>query len=80
MGKTMNQSICPGEEQLKAYLLGKVPEDVAEQTERHLQLCPACEATAEILETHADGLIEQLRQPACGRSLPGRTAMPSGGR
>ena len=44
---TMNANACPPEEQLRAYLLGKVSEDVAEQTEQHLQLCPACEATAE---------------------------------
>ena len=60
---TMNQITCPGEEQLRDYILGKLPEDVAEQTERHLQVCQACEATAESLETQVDSLIEQIRQP-----------------
>ena len=59
----MNQSACPGEEQLRAYVLGKLPEDMAEQTERHLQVCQACEATAESLETQGDSLVEQIREP-----------------
>jgi hypothetical protein len=60
----MNKITCPDQEQLRAYILGKLPEDIAEQTEGHLQVCQACEATAESLETQVDGLIEQIRQPA----------------
>ncbi len=60
----MNQIACPDEEQLRDYVLGKLAEDVAEQTERHLQVCQACEATAESLETQVDSLIEQIRQPS----------------
>ena len=59
----MNQSACPGEEQLRAYVLGKLPEEIAERTERHIQACQICEATAKRLETQGDSLVEQIREP-----------------
>jgi formylglycine-generating enzyme required for sulfatase activity/tRNA A-37 threonylcarbamoyl transferase component Bud32 len=59
----MNHSTCPAKEQLRDYILGNLSEDVAEQTERHLQACRACELTAESLETEVDSLIEQIREP-----------------
>ncbi len=59
----MNQLACPDAEQLRDYILGKLPEDVAQETERHLQACQACEATAVGLETQVDSLIEEIRQP-----------------
>ena len=59
----MNENACPGREQLLAYLLGKLAEDAAEQTEQHIQLCRACEVTVESLETQVDSLVEQIREP-----------------
>ena len=59
----MNQSACPGEEQLRAYVLGNLPEDLAEHTERHLQVCEACEVTLKSLETQVDSLVGQIRKP-----------------
>jgi len=59
----MNQSDCPSEGELRAYVLGKLPEDLAEQTEQHLQVCQACELTAESLERQIDSLVEQIRRP-----------------
>ena len=58
----MHQNKCPSKEQLRAYTLGKLPEDLANQTERHLQVCPACETTADSLDTESDSLIVQLQR------------------
>ena len=59
----MYQNKCPSKEQLRAYALGKLSEDLANQTERHLQVCSACETTADNLDTENDSLIVQLREP-----------------
>jgi len=60
----MNQSDCPCADQLRAYVLGKLPEDLAEQVERHLQVCPTCEAAADSFDTEVDSLIAQIREPS----------------
>jgi len=60
----MNQNICPDEEQLRNYVLGKLPEDEADDTERHIQVCQACEATVDSLETQVDSLVAQIREPS----------------
>jgi formylglycine-generating enzyme required for sulfatase activity/serine/threonine protein kinase len=56
----MSQILCPSEEQLQAYVLGKTPEELAAQIERHLEVCRDCEATAEGIETRRDSIIAAI--------------------
>ena len=37
---------CVGEAELRAFLLGELPEEQAQALVRHLEGCPSCEATA----------------------------------
>lgn len=52
---------CPTPDELKQYLAGWSDETQAEQLEKHLQLCPVCEAAIGQMETRPDTLLQSLQ-------------------
>jgi serine/threonine protein kinase len=48
--------------ELKAFLLGELPERVARRVTAHLEECPSCEAEAGRLDAETDPLIRSLRR------------------
>lgn len=59
----MASTNCPSHDELAAYLLGKIPESVANAIEMHLASCHACEAILLSLPGLADDVIAALRGP-----------------
>jgi WD40 repeat protein len=75
---------CVSAEDLRAYVLGTLPEPVAGSVDRHLETCPDCEDAARRLDELADPLICSLQRalaPAADRPTPppgGGASTPSG--
>src|SRR5262245_674303 len=64
---------CVSEEQLRAFLLGDLPEGPAQAVAGHLEACPDCEAAAGRLDDLADPVIRSLRRalaPEGDRTTP----------
>ncbi len=55
---------CPSAEELKAFVLGELPDTLAEPLCRHLEGCPHCEAIARELDGVDDAIILAVRQGA----------------
>jgi anti-sigma factor RsiW len=53
---------CPSAADLKAYLLGDLPEAASRLLADHLGMCAACEAAARQLDAVTDPLIYSLRR------------------
>ncbi|MCE9608352.1 MAG: protein kinase [Planctomycetia bacterium] len=51
----------PQREELAAYLVGSLPESGAHVVEGHVQSCPECEATLNLLGNRSDTMLEKLR-------------------
>jgi tRNA A-37 threonylcarbamoyl transferase component Bud32 len=69
----MSAPECVSPEQLRAFLLGELPEGSALAVANHLETCPVCEAAAGQLDDLTDQAISALRfawRPASG---PGET-------
>ena len=62
---------CPAADELKQYLAGWSDDAQAEQLERHLQLCPICDAAIGQMETRPDTLLQSL-QSTVARSVSDR--------
>jgi serine/threonine protein kinase len=54
---------CPGREELLAFSIGKVPEDVQQAITDHLDGCPRCLTELQALDDRSDYLIADLRKP-----------------
>src|SRR6516162_6863432 len=52
---------CVSDHDLRAFVLGELPERLAAAVARHLELCPACEARARGWDAVADNAIRALR-------------------
>ncbi|WP_254508695.1 serine/threonine protein kinase [Anatilimnocola floriformis] len=61
----------PQTDELRSYLLGKLPEAAAQQIDSHIDDCPACEQTMASLDGEADTLITQLNAQASAVSGDG---------
>jgi WD40 repeat protein len=73
----MAESGCVSDHDLKAFVLGELPERLAETVARHLELCPGCDARARRWDDVADGAIQALRGAAPPPTLAhDRTADP----
>ncbi len=59
----MKGARCPAEEQLSSFSQGLLNEALMEHLSDHIEHCSDCEQTLRNLETIADGVILQLRQP-----------------
>jgi tetratricopeptide (TPR) repeat protein/serine/threonine protein kinase len=67
---------CVSPADLKAFLVGDLPEPVSDVIARHLESCAACEAAARRLDTTIDPLIGSLRRvlrPVEGNGLGAAT-------
>ncbi len=60
----MRDDPCIAEADLKAFLLGDLPESASQAITQHLNACSLCEAAAERLDTWTDPLIVALRNAA----------------
>ena len=60
----MSRPSCPRAEDLLAYQVGTLPEEVAETLIDHLANCPACQTVVEKLPEGSDSFIANLRRPA----------------
>jgi eukaryotic-like serine/threonine-protein kinase len=63
---------CVSEPDLRAFLLGELPERLAGPLAAHLEGCPACEQAARRLDGLTDPLLDSLRQAL--RPTPGGQA------
>jgi eukaryotic-like serine/threonine-protein kinase len=71
---------CVSEPDLRAFVLGELPERLAGPLAAHLELCPACEQAARLLDSLTDPLLDSLRlvfRPAAGNG-PTRPEGPAG--
>jgi WD40 repeat protein len=55
---------CPDPEELSAFVLGTLPEDLLRSVARHLDDCRACEAVVAGLDQLSDPVIAGLRRPS----------------
>src|ERR1700722_11278176 len=53
---------CVSEQDLRAFLLGELPERIGQSVAVHLEGCPDCEALARRLDAVPDSVIHSLRQ------------------
>jgi WD40 repeat protein len=67
---------CIPEEDLRAWLLGDLPELAVQRVSRHLESCPECEATVSRLDDLADPFLDSL-QRALRRRGANRTIAPA---
>jgi serine/threonine-protein kinase len=59
----MKQTSCIPDGDLRAFLLGDLPENLAQTVAEHLESCPDCEARAASWDDLADRAIKALRKP-----------------
>jgi anti-sigma factor RsiW len=57
----MPEPRCISDQDLRAYLLGTLPERVGRAVAAHLEGCPECDTRARRLDGATDPLVEQLR-------------------
>jgi tetratricopeptide (TPR) repeat protein len=69
----MAEMDCISDHDLKAFVLGELPEPLASTVARHLELCPACDERARRWDDLTDDAIQALRGAALG---PGATRKP----
>jgi predicted anti-sigma-YlaC factor YlaD len=60
----MSGKNCPTQEELSAYLLGRLQPQTWEVICEHVDQCRACQGVLETLPAAADPLLAQLRLPA----------------
>ncbi len=65
----MQSGSCPTPEQLRAFALGRLPDDEADAVHAHLESCSACESLLTSLENEADPFIAELRRPVVGQQF-----------
>jgi eukaryotic-like serine/threonine-protein kinase len=80
----MPGGVCVGEHDLCKLLLGDLPEPLALEISRHLEVCPRCEQAARRLDANSDSFLSTLREaaklPEAAKLYPqGPTAHGSGG-
>ncbi|HZU35471.1 MAG TPA: protein kinase, partial [Gemmataceae bacterium] len=57
----MSGAGCVSPEDLQAYLLGELPDRIAQSISHHLETCPACDTLAQSLDDHLDPFASALR-------------------
>src|SRR6187549_749489 len=65
---------CIARHEISSYLLGRLTPQAIDEIAGHLEECPACQATADSLDTDDDSLIARLRDPAPTTWEPGDEA------
>jgi serine/threonine-protein kinase len=78
---------CVSEQELRAFMLGELPDEAAGRVTAHLKICPACESAAARLDTVSDSILASLRRavktpgppsPAAPETLPLPSGAPQG--
>ncbi len=59
----MFATTCPNHEDLQAYAIGRIADDLADQIAQHLDSCHECQAAIATLDDADDTLVTALRQP-----------------
>jgi len=77
--RTMGDVGCVSEAELRALVVGELPEQVARLITHHLEGCPDCEATARRLDSLADPFLNSLRQAVHPSSISSETEIPPPG-
>src|SRR5262249_40804087 len=90
-GSPMADVDCPSAEDLKAFVLGELPERRSEALREHLEACPRCEALAQEMDQLEDSVIQAVRlgatspgdsyastPPVSGKGAPAPAAGPTG--
>jgi eukaryotic-like serine/threonine-protein kinase len=70
---------CVSEADLRAFLLGKLPEPATRAVAAHLETCPDCEAAARRLDALTDPLIRGLRRVLARDTPTNRATAPAAG-
>jgi serine/threonine-protein kinase len=70
----MSDPSCFTEADLRAFLLGEVPEDLGQAIRNHLEGCPACEEAARRLDVLSNSAIRGLRRAFPASLDPRRTS------
>jgi serine/threonine protein kinase len=70
----MSLPSCPDQEQLLGYLHGLLAPEAAEQVDRHLETCLACQSTLKELELRPDPLRERAGPSPSGELYTGKPA------
>jgi WD40 repeat protein len=69
---------CISDQDLKAFVLGELPERLAAAVARHLERCPACDERTRRWDDLADGAIRALRGAATPPTVPSGSTMDQG--
>jgi tRNA A-37 threonylcarbamoyl transferase component Bud32 len=69
---------CISDPELRAFLLGELPERVGRAVAAHLETCPNCEAAARRLDALTDPVIDRLRQALDPGAAGAVTRAPDG--
>jgi serine/threonine-protein kinase len=72
----MNRSQCLSKEELAAFQLGDLPEEVLQKVAEHLEHCPRCQEAVQTLDDVSDPSLASYRQSALAGPLPDGEAMP----
>jgi serine/threonine-protein kinase len=67
---------CPCDKDIRAFLLGELPDEQASALAAHLEACPRCEAVAKQLEAITDPAVRALRL-ALDRHLAAGVGLPT---
>ena len=84
----MPSATCPDRDQLRDYLVGKLPDDASDSLASHLESCPECQAGLATLADADDTLVARLRgpvaadpfldEPECGQAIARAKAVGDG--
>src|SRR5262245_55993001 len=70
----VSRSICLSADELIAFHLGNLPEDVLEEMAAHLERCSRCEAAAQTLDYLSDPVVAAYRRSAAVNPSAGAAA------
>jgi anti-sigma factor RsiW len=60
----MHERACPTDDELAAFVHGRVAGPLLDRLAEHLTACPACQQRLEHAETTPDAVVRLLRRPA----------------
>lgn len=60
----MTAQLCPDQQELSSFNIGKLPDQRREEITTHLEGCNRCQETLETLSAEGDWLLASLQQPA----------------
>jgi hypothetical protein len=73
----MSASLCPNDDDLRAFALGDLPEPALERLAAHVDRCADCERLLQQFDAHSDGLVTTLKRYATAGSAVESAAVPA---